>query len=140
MNEFAYHVTNNEKYPYQLTQRYEYQLPVSWPPIEMTIVTPYVTLTLTHMLVLQKGYSWNGANVVPDGTKILRASVIHDALCQLIGMGKLPKSPYRKLADQTLYHICRMDGMSWIAATTMYYAVRFYAHIIKPIKQWWRLS
>lgn len=43
------------------------------------------TLSQSGILYLWKGYTWNGANVVPDNPQRLLASAIHDALCTARG-------------------------------------------------------
>lgn len=114
-------------YKYQLTESYQYELDDLWPTRNDTIVAPYIMLSVTNVLVISKGYAWNGANFAWDTASIMRASLIHDALCQLIRKGILPYNPYRKLADHTFYRICREDGMWWFRAAYTYGAVRVWA-------------
>lgn len=134
-----YRKTDNKKWPYQLIDEYSYALPDSWPKLKEAIITPYVVLTTTHVLTLSKNYSWNGADVAIDTENIMRSSLVHDALCQLIGMGKLPFHPYRKLADEALYQVSRENGMGWVRATYVYYACRFYANAVIPVQKFLKL-
>ncbi len=55
-------------------------------------------------MVIEAYYAWNGANVVPDSPDIMRASLFHDALYQLIKEKHLEKK-WRKYADQLLRDI-----------------------------------
>ena len=78
-------------------------------------------------LKLKEGYAWDGASGPGLDTKnIMRASLVHDALCQLIWLGELPES--RQIdADKELRRICLEDKMSKIRAWWVYRAVRAYA-------------
>ena len=79
------------------------------------------------------GYQWNGADFFPDHDWILRASLVHDALCQLLDKGtwnptdgEKGKRGYRRCADRELFCIVRADkGRGWAKLT--YSAVRGYA-------------
>jgi len=84
----------------------------------------FVQLSSSGVLVFKKGYAWNGANVVMDTKTIMRASLVHDGLYQLIKEKKLPKDPYRKIADNALYRVSRIDEMGWFRANYIYLGVR----------------
>ena len=94
---------------------------------------PYVEVRYRR-LTIRDGYQWNGANAFPDTKWILRASMVHDALCQLLNEGKwstkaggMGKRDYRRCADRELFCIVRGDkGVGW--AKTIYSAVRGYAN------------
>ena len=67
-------------------------------------------------LIIRSGYAWDGpSGPTYDSKNTMRGSLIHDALYQLIRDGLLPFD-YWKKADDELYRICRLDGMSWIRA------------------------
>ena len=88
------------------------------------IVTQFLILTTAGVLIINSGYAWDG----PSGPTIdtesgMRASLIHDAIYQLIREDKIDKS-YRKTADVLLYEICREDGMPWWRANSWYMGVR----------------
>jgi hypothetical protein len=86
----------------------------------------FMTLS-AGVLILKKGYAWDGASGPAFDTKtIMRGSLVHDALCQLIWLGELPES--RQIdADKELRKICLEDGMSKLRAWWVYTAVRLYA-------------
>ena len=72
-------------------------------------------------------YAWDGpSGPTFDTMTFMRASLFHDALCQLIGEGLLGKK-YRKYADQLLRQHCLEDGMSEFRAWYVYMAVRAYS-------------
>lgn len=90
-----------------------------------TITTDHMTLK-DGMLTLKKGYAWDGASGGVDTKDIMRASLVHDALCQLIWLAALPASR-QKDADKELRRLCIEDGMAGWRATYVYWAVRAYA-------------
>ena len=57
---------------------------------------------------LKKDYAINGVNLLPDRKVWMRAAFVHDALWQLIQLGKLPKSMAR-VADGIFRDIVAED-------------------------------
>jgi hypothetical protein len=79
------------------------------------------------MLMIRKGYSWDGGSGPCYDTKtVMRGSLIHDALYQLLRLGLLFPT-YRKAADRLLKLICLEDGMNRFRAAYIYRAVRLFA-------------
>ena len=76
-------------------------------------------------LLILKGYAWDGASGAMDTRSIMRGSLVHDGLYQLMREGGLPLS-YRKSADKLLRRMCREDGMFWLRAWWVYWAVRIF--------------
>lgn len=75
-------------------------------------------------LKIAKGYAWDGPSGPTFDTKtFMRASLVHDALYQLIRMEVLPVA-LREDADAILHRICREDGMSRFRAWYCWKAVR----------------
>ena len=75
-------------------------------------------------LIIQAGYAWDGPSGPSfDTDNFMRASLVHDALYQLIREGWLSKTD-RKACDQILFDICIADGMTWFRAKWVYHAVR----------------
>lgn len=96
---------------YQLLDRYAH-----WTGI--TPLTPgggndFVYLTADGLLMVSAGYAWDGATMAPDTKSIMRASLIHDALYQLIRTGVLAPS-VRSIADDILRDVLEEDGL-WLA-------------------------
>ena len=78
-------------------------------------------------LAINKGYSWDG----PSGPTIdtedsLRASLVHDALYQLIREGRLPLKA-RRWADKEFRRILKEDGMNLFRRWIWYFAVHYFA-------------
>ena len=87
---------------------------------------PFVSLFQTGGIFFRKGYAWDGASgPAMDTQSIMRASLVHDGFYQLMREAGLDLS-YRKPADQLLRRMCREDGMSWLRAWWVYWAVRIF--------------
>lgn len=84
-----------------------------------------VSLHIDSSLSIQKGYEWDGATGYPDVVQIIRASLVHDALYDLIREGVLNKK-HRKKADKLFRKICLEDGMGKWQAWRVYSAVRLF--------------
>ena len=78
-------------------------------------------------LAIRAGYCWDGPSGPTIDTKdFMRGSLVHDALYQLMREDVLPRT-CRKFADALLYKHCREDGMNWVRAKFVLYAVRLFA-------------
>lgn len=90
------------------------------------IVTEYIKLLPSGLLFIKKGYAWDGATFFPDIKSIMTASLIHDALYQLMREKLLPQSK-REAADIELIKICKKKGMLAPVRWAVYKAVRIFA-------------
>jgi len=130
------HIYYKSGFKYQLAGRYAHILIVN-PKVEIS--TEFINLSIEGTLRIKSGYAWDGASGPTIDTKSsMRASLVHDALYQLLRLGLLP-NPYRTHADREFYFLCRKDGMSWLRAKIWYAGVRYGAksaaspqHIKKP--------
>jgi len=80
----------------------------------------WVHLTSDGRLTIQRGYCWDGASgPTLDTASTMRASLVHDALYQLLREGQLPRW-YRYKADHCLGRIMlreyRGEWPKWHAA------------------------
>lgn len=116
MNRIAY----RKGYKYQLAKTYI--LNVGIHPVD-PIYTDFISLGTDGILLIKSGYAWDGASGPAIDTKtILRGSLVHDALYQLIREGHLPK--YAKVvADKVLHDLCIQDGMAKVRAWYVHQAV-----------------
>ena len=79
------------------------------------------------ILTVHKDYAWDGASgPTLDSTCSMRASLVHDALYQLMRLKLIPRT-LRKAADEELRRLCIEDGMWKIRANTWYFFVRLFA-------------
>jgi hypothetical protein len=105
-------------YKYQLAENYRVQIPI----IGRTISQGPIKLTTQGWLTIRKGYAWDGPTWAIDTKNFMRASLIHDALYQLIREKRLAPSQ-RELADKILWVMCIEDGMWRIRAELVYFFV-----------------
>lgn len=101
-------------FKYQLSQ--DYGIDISISPIN-PIKTPYIELNDKGALLIRKGYCWDGASgPVPDTKANMHASLVHDALYQLMRCGELSGAMYKTKADNIFMVLCISDGVpAWIA-------------------------
>ena len=108
-------------YKYQLFKMYKIKTDIK--PVK-NVKTHFLSLNTDGLLIIKRGYSWDGASGGAIDTKnFMRASLVHDCLYQLITMRKIKRS-CRKQADLLLQAICREDKMSKFRAWYVYRAVR----------------
>lgn len=90
------------------------------------IDTRYIALQPHGRLLIRAGYAWDGpSGPTIDTQDFMRASLVHDALYQLMREGHLP-AHCRREADRMLRLLCREDGMPVIRAWLVWLAVRLF--------------
>lgn len=113
------------KYKYQLVEKYEMRIPIT--PRDDK-VTEYINLDTKGNLTVKRSYAWDGpSGPVKDTPKNMRASLVHDALYQLMRMEKLSARTHRKTADQLFRDMCKQDGVSKRRASIYYWGLRKFA-------------
>jgi len=88
----------------------------------------FVTLRDDGLLYIAAGYAWDGASGPAINTKsFVRASLVHDALYQLIRLGVVATDD-RVIADRLLRDILIKDGtrLEAVRAQWVYAAVRWF--------------
>ena len=76
------------------------------------ISIPYITLGTKGLMVLDRGYAWDGASgPTIDTDNTMRGSAYHDAAYQLMRL-ELLRPHWRGVADEELGVILRASGMS----------------------------
>jgi hypothetical protein len=96
-------------YKYQLAD--DYQLATSIKP-KTDQVLPFVSLDVDGNLSICSGYAWDGTSgPVIDTDSNMRASLVHDALYQLMRARKLSRSKYKDKAVRLFRTICIEDGV-----------------------------
>jgi len=84
---------------YMLADNFEYQTDIT---IEEPYTSRYIWLTRNGLLLIRKGYLWDGpSGPTLDDRQNMVPSLIHDALYELIRLGVLSKE-YKKKADYIL--------------------------------------
>jgi hypothetical protein len=110
-------------YKYQLIKQYVVNIDIF---SDQHIDTNYIVLSPKGELTIQKGYAWDGpSGPTFDTLNFMRASLVHDALYQLMRNNHLDKDEHRDDADRLLQKMCKEDGMMAIRAWWVYMGVRF---------------
>ena len=74
--------------------------------------TQFLNLTAQGMLIIRAGYTWDGVSgPVRDTKRNLKASLVHDALYQLMRNGHLDHNRWRE-ADECFATELRLGGVS----------------------------
>ena len=88
------------------------------------LIFRFMELSITGELIIRQGYAWDGVTgLLSTPQCLLRGSLVHDALYQLMRLSALDQSS-RVLADQMLRQICLEDGALAIMAECLYCVVR----------------
>lgn len=103
-------------YRYVLHDTYRVQTEIY--PAE-DVITDYVLLGTTGMLTIMAGYAWDGATNFPDMRQIMRGTLAHDAVYELMRLGYLGPE-CREAADNLLRSICLEDEMVHVLAQAIY--------------------
>ena len=105
-------ITYTNGYKYQLVHDVRYQLVSISVDENQESGTRWLHLSARGMLIIRKGYTWNGPSGPTFNTKnFMRGSLIHDALYQLIRAGMVD-SDQRDNCDMELDMLLEQDGMS----------------------------
>lgn len=110
------------EYKYQLASDYKQLIPIK-PRVD--IKTDFIELDTLGNLHVVKGYAWDGpSGPVIDTEQNMRASLVHDALYQLMRHKLLSSRSYRKPADKLFQAMCKEDGVPNLHASAYYKALR----------------
>ena len=110
------------EYKYQLANAYKIGIPIR---PRSDIEANFIDLDTSGSLLVKKGYAWDGpSGPVIDTEENMRASLVHDALYQLMRNSHLSSRTHRKAADKLFKDICKEDGVSNFRASAYYRALR----------------
>ena len=113
-----------KSYPYKYKTTEAYTIITNIHPSQR-IETPFILLTVSGELNISNGYAWDGASGTFDTKTIMRGSLVHDVLYQLMRQGFLDKN-HRKDSDKFFRKICIEDGMNRAYAWIVYHSVRVF--------------
>lgn len=108
-------------YKHQLVSTYEIRTTI-FPPQNIE-VPGFIELSRDGLLVVKEKYAWDGATAIIDTKYNLRASLVHDALYQLMREELLSRDQ-RVAADKLFRKLCVEDGVFPIIASGYYWALR----------------
>ena len=119
-------------YRYQTLEPFELRLhlPLALPEparIPATEGGPWVRLGRRGKLKIRAGYAWDGARGPAIDTRdFMRASLVHDALYQLMRAGELDHRHWRPWADRVLRDLVIADGMGSFRASYVHTLARWF--------------
>jgi hypothetical protein len=114
-----------EGYKYQLRETYTVKIEIR---PEQAVSSHWIALDCDGNLTIAEGYAWDGASGPTWDSKCsMRASLVHDALYQLMRLGLLDADKYREVTDAIFRRICVQDKMWKIRAAAWHWAVRNFA-------------
>ena len=109
-------------YKYQLAEGYEINISIR---PKGNIKTEFTDLDTAGKLTVKRGYAWDGpSGPVIDTQDNMRASLVHDALYQLMRNKQLNARTHRRAADREFREICKADGVSSRTANIWYKGLR----------------
>ena len=109
-------------YKYQLAEGYQIKTLIR---PKAAINTDFIDLDIAGILLVKKAYAWDGpSGPVKDTPENMRASLVHDALYQLMRIKELNTRTHRKTADIQFMEICKADGVSSRTANLWYRGLR----------------
>lgn len=112
----------SEGYKYQLEALYACETPVTGTLIEDDLFTLYAT----GLLVIRKGFAWDGASGPTFDTKnSMRASLVHDVFCVCMRDGRLSYEKWQDTINEFFRQQCIEDGMWHWRAGLWHAAVEF---------------
>lgn len=118
-------ISYKKRFRYKYTLFENYRHPTDFRPPH-SISTRFIDLDTNGLLTIKKNYAWDGpSGPAFDTQNIMRGSLVHDALYQLMRDEYIPLEK-REIADWLLREICLQDGMSKICADWVYIAVNFF--------------
>jgi len=116
------YIRYKSEYKYQLAEGYA--ISISIKP-KSDIQTRFIDLDTAGNLTVKQDYAWDGpSGPVKDTEENMRASLVHDALYQLMRNEELNSRTHRKAADKEFKDICKADGVSNLRASIYYKALR----------------
>lgn len=109
-------------YNYQLAENYQIKIAIR-PSAD--IDHPFIALDRQGNLTVKAGYAWDGTSgPVIDTDNNLRASLVHDALYQLIRNRSLSARECKDKADRLFQKLCKEDGVAPPVAQLYYEALK----------------
>lgn len=80
-------------------------------------IGPFLRLWPNGRVVIRRGYAWDGPSGPAFDTKnFMVPSMVHDAIYQLMRNMVLPLDPYREIADEMMFKMCKDRGMCGVRA------------------------
>lgn len=99
-------------------------------------VGPFISLWPSGKVRIHAGYAWDGpSGPAFDTPNFMVPSMVHDALYQLMRNKVLALDPYREIADEMMYEMCKARGMCKARAWWCKKGVRKFGKAAASIKR-----
>lgn len=99
-------------------------------------VGPFLSLYPFGRIEIAKGYAWDGpSGPAFDTDNFMTPSMVHDAIYQLMRNQVLPLDPYREIADEMMFEMCKDRGMCGVRAWWCKRGVRRFGKAAASIKR-----
>ncbi len=80
-------------------------------------IGPFLRLWPNGRVVIRRGYAWDGPSGPAFDTKnFMVPSMVHDAIYQLMRNKAIPLDPFREIADEMMFKMCKDRGMCGVRA------------------------
>lgn len=119
------HIYYRSGYKYQLAENYTIKTTIK---PKKDIESQFIDMNKDGTLSIKSGYAWDGTSgPIIDDNHNQRASLVHDALYQLMRQKKLsPRSAYKDKADRLFQKLCKQDGVLSPLADLYYQSLKRY--------------
>ncbi|MCH7815284.1 MAG: DUF1353 domain-containing protein [Proteobacteria bacterium] len=109
-------------YKYQLASNYSIKTNIK---PKKNVPGNFIKLDKAGKLTVMAGYAWDGpSGPVVDTKENLRASLVHDALYQLMRNRHLTAKQHKDKADRLFKKICIQDGVPKVTAQIYYLGLK----------------
>ena len=109
-------------YKYQLATAYRIKIRIR---PKKDVDTEFVKLKKSGDLTVVRGYAWDGpSGPVIDTRQNMRASLVHDALYQLMRHKELSARTHKDKADRLFKKMCIEDGIPRVTAHIYYLGLK----------------
>ncbi len=116
------HILYRSGYKYQLASNYSISSGIR---PKKNVDMKFIKLDTQGNLRILEGYAWDGpSGPVADTKENMRASLVHDALYQLMRKRKLTAKAHKDKADRLFKKLCIQDGLSRSRALGYYLGLK----------------
>lgn len=132
VNSVSFSTISHTRYKYELEHAYNHVMRYCESLTRYRAVIRYddrvlVSLSGDGLLHIGRSYAYDGpSGPALDTMNMARASLVHDAVYQLIAAGELPLKPWKGHADREFRLIMREDGVPWWRRQYAFWAVRLF--------------
>lgn len=125
------YIDYQEGYKYWLRSGFKMETNIK---IDEPIISEFFALESDGTLSIFPGYAWDGSTKVADTKSTQIASVVHDALCQMVQEGMLDKK-WKEEINRIYYNLSKKGGMSRFRAALRFLGIEIFPWEDKKSKE-----